>query len=167
MFKSSMKFIFRHLWNNRLYSSIKIAGLSIGMTCILLAILFIRDENSFDRFHERASQLYRITTTINNPLNGGNRIMGSTGQIQGPAFAASIPEIKGYVRMMAGLSTNFIEEKKALSLNFMYADEGFFEVFTFPLLYGNPVSALKEPNSVVLTEQTAFRFFGGKDVVGK
>jgi putative ABC transport system permease protein len=167
MFKSSMKFIFRHLWNNRLYSSIKIAGLSIGMTCILLAILFIRDENSYDRFHEKASQLYRITTTINNPLNGGNRIMGSTGQVQGPAFAASIPEIKEYVRMWAGLSTNFIEEKKALSVNFIYADEPFFKVFTFPLLYGNPVSALKEPNSVVLTEETAFRFFGRKDVVGK
>jgi putative ABC transport system permease protein len=162
-----MKFIFRHLWNNRLYSSIKIAGLTIGMTCILLAILFIRDENSYDRFHEKASQLYRITTTINNPLNGGNRIMGSTGQVQGPAFAASIPEIKEYVRMMAGLGTNFIEEKKALLVNFIYADEKFFEVFTFPLLYGNPVSALKEPNSVVLTEQTAFRFFGRKDVVGK
>jgi putative ABC transport system permease protein len=167
MFKSSMKFIFRHLWNNRLYSSIKIVGLAIGMTCILLAILFIRDENSYDRFHEKASHLYRITTTINNPLDGGNRIMGSTGQVQGPAFAASIPEIKGCVRMMAGLSTNFIEEKKALSVNFMYVDEAFFEVFTFPLLYGNPVSALKEPNSVVLTEQTAFRFFGRKDVVGK
>jgi ABC-type antimicrobial peptide transport system permease subunit len=162
-----MKFILRHLWNNRLYSSIKIAGLTMGMTCILLAILFVRDENSYDRFHEKAAQLFRITTTINNPLNGENNIMGATGQVQGPAFAASIPEIQKYVRIMAGLGTNFIGDQKPLLINYMYADEKFFEVFSFPLLYGNPSDALKELNSVVLTEQTALRFFGKTDVVGK
>ena len=167
MLQSSMKFIFRHLWNNRLYSSIKIVGLTIGMACTLLAILFIRDENSFDRFHEKASQLYRITTNVSNPQDGGNQIMGATGQVQGPAFAASIPEIQEYVRIMAGLGTNFIGDEKPLLVDYLYADENFFKVFSFPLLYGNPSNPLKELNSVVLTEQTALRFFGKTDVVGK
>ena len=160
-----MKFIFRHLWNNKLYSLIKISGLTIGMACALLAILFVRDENSYDRFHDKTSQLYRITTRIKE--HGVDRIMGATGQIQGPAFAANIPEIKEYVRIMAGLSTNFIGDQKPLLVNYLYADENFFNVFSFPLLYGNPATALHELRSVVLTEQTALRFFGKSNVVGQ
>src|SRR5579863_3219224 len=115
----SMKFILRHLWNSRLYSCIKIAGLTIGMTCMLLAILFVRDENSYDRFHQKANRLYRITTSINNPLHAESTVMGATGQVQGPAFAASIPQIEQYVRIMAGLGTNFIGDQKPLLINFM------------------------------------------------
>jgi len=167
MLKSTMKFIFRNLWKNRLYSSIKIAGLTIGMACTLLAILFVNDENSYDKFHEKASRLYRITTSNNNRLREKNGIMGATGQVQGPAFKASIPEIQEYTRIMAGLSTNFIGDHKPLLVNFVYADENFFKVFSFPLLYGNPSNVLRGLNSVVLTEETARRFFGKTDVVGK
>ncbi len=137
------------------------------MACILLAILFVRDENSFDKFHKKAAQLYRITTTINNPENGGNQIEGATGQVQGPAFKADIPEIEEYVRVMSGLSTNFIGDHKPLPVNFIYADESFFRIFSFPLLYGSASDALKDLASIVLTEQTALRFFGRTDVLGK
>jgi putative ABC transport system permease protein len=150
-----------------MYSSIKIAGLTIGMTCVLLATLFVRDENSYDRFHSKASQLYRITTTIRNPNDEGARIVGATGQVQGPAFKAGIPDIQEYARIWPGLSTNFIEGDKHFFVNYLYADEAFFRMFSFPLLHGNPETALEEPNSIVLTEQTARRFFGRTDVVGK
>ncbi len=167
MLKSSVRFIIRHLWNNRLYSAIKILGLSLGMACVLLAVLFVRDENSFDKFHEKAARLYRITTLTNNPGNGGNQIVGATGQVQGPAFKAGVPEIEEYTRVMSGLSTNFIGDQKPLLINYIYADESFFKVFSFPLLYGNASDALKNLTSIVLTEQTALRFFGTTDVVGK
>ena len=93
--------------------------------------------------------------------------MGATGQVQGPSFKNKIPEIEDYVRMWGGLGTNFIAGDKPFFVNYIYADEGFFNVFTFPLLYGKPSSALSGLHSVVITEQTALRFFGKKDVVGQ
>jgi len=152
---------------DRLYSMIKILGLAVGMSCALLATLYIRDENSFDRFHTKADRLYRITTAINNPLDGGNRVMGATGQVQGPYFKNKIPEIEDYVKVMGGLSTNFIANDKALFLHYIYADESFFDVFSFPFLYGAASGSLKGLNSVVITEQTALQFFGKSDVVGQ
>jgi putative ABC transport system permease protein len=152
---------------DRLYSMIKILGLAVGMTFALLAILYIRDETSFDRFQTKADRLYRITTIINNPLDGGSKVMGATGQVQGPSFKNKIPEIEDYVRVKGGLSTNFIANDKALSLNFIYADQSFFDVFSFPLLYGSRSDALAVLNAVVITERTALRFFGRTDVVGQ
>jgi putative ABC transport system permease protein len=159
----------RRLWKDWLYSLVKILGLAVGMACVLWAILYIRDENSFDRFHVRVNRLYRITTTIRNPLNGGSTIMGATGQVEGPAFKLKIPEIEDYVRVMGvdDFSTNFIANNKALSIKFIYTDESFFDVFSFPLIHGNPSHALRLPNSLVITQQTALRFFGKTDVVGK
>jgi putative ABC transport system permease protein len=167
MIRNYLKFAFRHLLANKLYSSIKIIGLAFGIASTLLAILFIKDENSYDKFHRKAAQLYRVTTTVDNFQDGKNRISGATGQVQGPAFKAKIPEIEEYVRVWAVGSTNFIGNEKALLLNETYADENFFKVFSFPLLYGDPSSALSLPNSVVLTEQSALRFFGKTDVLGK
>jgi putative ABC transport system permease protein len=167
MFKSSLKFIFRNLWANRIYTSIKVAGLAIGMACTLFAILFIRHEHSYDKFHKNASRLYRVTTSLTNRQDGESRIMGATGQVQGPAFKAKIPEIAEYVRIWSVGSTNFIADHKALLLKLTYADESFFKVFSFPLLYGDPSSALSQPNSIVLTEESALRIFGKTDVLGK
>src|ERR1700733_9278247 len=158
MSKSSVRLILRKLWMDRLYSMIKILGLAVGMSFALLAILYIRDETSFDRWQTKADRLYRITTIINDPLNGGSKVMGATGQVQGPSFKNKIPEIEDYVRVKGGLSTNFIANDKALSLNFIYADQSFFDVFSFPLLYGSRSDALAVLNSIVITEQTALRF---------
>src|SRR6202044_3367863 len=106
-------------------------------------------------------------TTIDNPQDGGRNIMGATGQVQGPAFKDKIPEIQDYTRVMGGLGTNFIANEKPLYLNYIYADESFFDIFSFPLVYGKPSSALKTLNSIVITEQTAIKCFGTKDVVGR
>src|SRR5579863_3944183 len=165
----SIRLIIRRLLKDWLYSLVKILGLAVGKACVLWAILYIRDENRFDRFHAGFDRLYRITTTINNPVNGGSTIMGATGQVEGPAFKRNIPEIENYVRVMGvdDFSTNFIANNKALSIKYIYTDESFFDIFSFPLIYGSPAQALRLPNSLVITRQTALRFFGKTDVVGK
>ncbi len=165
----SLQLIIRRLWKDRFYSLVKIFGLAVGMACVLWATLYIRDEKSFDRFHVRFDRLYRITTTIKNPLNGGSTIMGATGQVEGPAFKSKIPEIENAVRVMGvdDFSTNFIANNKFLPIKYIYADEGFFEVFSFPFIHGNPSSALRLQNSIVITKQTAIRFFGKTEVLGK
>src|SRR5580658_8866985 len=110
-----VKTTIRHLWLNRLYSSINIAGLAIGMCCSLLAMLYVQDEMGYDRFHKNAAQLYRITTSVTNQQDGGIRITGATGQVQGPAFKAAIPEIQDYVRVYQGGDIyNLISKQKAL-----------------------------------------------------
>src|SRR5438552_15512186 len=98
MLRNYLKIALRHLWRSRLYTTINIARLTVGMTCSLLAILYVNDEMNYDRFHKKAAQLYRLTTTITDE-HGVQKTVG-TGQVQGPAFKAAIPEILDYVRIL-------------------------------------------------------------------
>src|SRR5688572_20484986 len=141
----SLKFAIRHLLKNKLYSAIKITGLALGMTAVLLAALFIRDERNFDSFHEKNAQLFRITTSRTNA--GGQTIYGSTSQVQGPAFTVKIPEMIGYTRVWSGYTTNIVGEKGSFEVDVTYADAPFFEFFSFPLLAGQPHNVLQNIHS--------------------
>jgi putative ABC transport system permease protein len=166
MLRSSLSFSMYYLWRRKFSTSIKIIGLALGMACVLLTILFIKDESSFDTFHENGKHIYRITTK--DMRNNGNTILGTTGQIQGPAFKASIPEITNFVRVWLDETHNIIvDKKKGFKVSVTYADPSFFEVFSFPLLLGSTSQALKDINSIVITEEMAMKFFGETDVVGR
>ena len=163
-----LKFTIRHLLLNKLYSSINIIGLSVGITCILLAVLYWRDERSFDIFHKNNPNLYRITTAIADSKTGAIQTTGETGQVQGPAFKAAVPEVQQYVRLLGGdIAGDVLANNKALHLQMMFADETFFNVFSFDILRGNPQTALTDISSVVLTESVARKFFNSIDVIGK
>ena len=110
-----LKFTIRHLLLNKLYSSINIIGLSVGITCILLAVLYWRDERSFDIFHKNNPNLYRITTAIADSKTGAIQTTGETGQVQGPAFKAAVPEVQQYVRL--GQSANSINRYQFCCVN--------------------------------------------------
>src|SRR3982750_3557885 len=97
---SLKKITFRHLLLNKLYSSINIIGLATGIGCVLLAVLYWKDERSFDNFHQKKRDLYRITTTMAENKNGKMHTSGGTGQVQGPAFKAAVPEVIDYVRVL-------------------------------------------------------------------
>jgi len=98
----NLKITFRQLWQSKLYSSINVIGLAIGITCMLLAILYWKDERSFDAFHQNNPDLYRITTTLIENKGAGKQTIGGTGQVQGPAFKSQVPEVKDYVRVLGG-----------------------------------------------------------------
>jgi ABC-type antimicrobial peptide transport system permease subunit len=166
MIENYFKIALRHLWRNRLYTFINVVGLSIGITCALLAILYVRDEMSYDRFHKNALQLYRLTTTITNP-SGMQQTVGTTGQVQGPAFKEAIPEISDYLRLWGIDAINMSANNKSLAVDTRYVDENFFKLFSFPLLQGSAKTALNDPFSIVLSETTALRFFGSTNVLGK
>src|SRR3989337_2433231 len=121
MFRNYLKISFRSLWKNRLYSSINILGLAIGLTCVLLVTLFVKDELSFDKFHHKASQIFRVTTTVINK-DGSRETIGNSGQVQGPSFKAAIPEVTEFVRLM-GVGFNVEAEDKVLNLKGLYTDE--------------------------------------------
>jgi len=163
----SFKISVRHLLQSKLYACINIAGLSVAITCLLLAIMYWKDERSYDEFHANNPHLYRLVTNIVNK-EGEAVTTGGSGQVQGPAFMAAVPEVKSYVRVMGGeIYTDIAAANKTLHLQPLFVDNNFFDVFSFQLLRGNPATVLNNISAVVLTETTAKKFFNSTDVVGK
>ncbi|MFC5410257.1 ABC transporter permease [Larkinella bovis] len=168
MLHNNFRITFRHWWQNRLYSLINVVGLAVGIACMVLAILYLKDERSFDRFHARNPHLYRITTTVIETRGGSPETNGGTGQVQGPAFQAQVPEVQEYVRVMGGdIQGLFMANNKSFLLQPFFVDSTFFNVFSFRLLSGNPKTALRGSGSVVITERTARKLFHSLDVIGK
>src|SRR5215467_12588722 len=120
-----LKTTFRYLWHYRIHSLINISGLTLGMVCAVFAILYVNDEISFDRFHVKANQLYRLTTTIISAQDKSEKIVGTTGQVQGHAFKAAIPEILDYTRMLGLNGLNVISSNKSLAVKVLYVDKNF------------------------------------------
>jgi|KBSMisStaDraftv2_1062788.scaffolds.fasta_scaffold00260_7 putative ABC transport system permease protein len=147
---------------------INIAGLATGIACVLLAVLYWDDEHSFDLFHANNPNLYRITTTLVETKGENLQTIGGTGQVQGPAFKQAIPEVKDYVRILGGdIFSDVIANEKSIQLRPLFVDSNFFGVFSFPLLRGNPTTALHDMNAAILTETTARKYFNSVDVIGK
>lgn len=168
MFRNYLKIAWRNLWKNRFYSAINVVGITVAITCLLFALIYWNDEHGFDDFHTHNPNLYRITTNLVEHKGAIAQTVGTTGQVQGRAFKEAVPEIKKYVRVMGGqINSEVSSGEKTLSLNTLFVDTNFFEVFTFPLLYGDMQTALNEVNAVVLSENTALRLFNTTDVVGK
>src|SRR5258708_3830856 len=167
MISSLLKRAFRHILPNRSFTLINLAGLTVGMTCALFAILFGRDEISYDRFHLNAGRLYRLNTLISNTSDGTQQIIGTTGQVQGSALKTLVGEIADYVRILGTDGVNLTGNNKSIAVKNIYADSSFFRMFSFPLLSGDAKTALTNPRSIVLSENTALKFFGTTDIVGK
>ncbi len=165
MFKNYFKTAFRNLARNKVYSFINIAGLSLGLACAMLIMLYVKDEVSYDRFHKNVNQIYRIDKQ---QIKGDGSVhSGSwTGYFPGPRFAAKIPEIQSFVRFEPGfadIKTGSDIQSQSISI----VDVNFFSVFNFPLLSGSAKTVLAQPNSVVVTEDMAKKYFGNADAVGK
>jgi putative ABC transport system permease protein len=165
MLRNYFKTAFRNLLQNKIYSFINIAGLSLGLACAILIMLYVNDEVSYDRFHKSASQIYRIDKQQTRE-DGGIHFGSYTGYFPGPRFAARIPEIQSFVRFepsFVDIKTGSDIQSQSISL----VDANFFSVFNFPLLHGNAATALTQPNSVVITEDMARKYFGNSYAVGK
>ena len=164
MIKNYFKIALRNLQRNKVYSFINIAGLSLGLACAMLIILYVKDELSYDRFHSNVYNIYRIVST--NYFEGKEHKDGSTGFLQGPRFAENVPGIERFVRVQQG-TEDIKTGTEVQSQDLLYVDSSFFTVFTFPLIHGNPNTCLREPHSVVLSEKEAVKRFGTTEATGK
>jgi putative ABC transport system permease protein len=161
-FKTALRNIFRH----KTYVIINILGLAVGFACSLLIFLFVIHELSFDKFNEKYDRIYRLYLV---GKFGESEFQGAwTAAPTAKAFIDDFPEVETAVRMTGWDETliqvgdrKFIESKLAL------ADSGFFDVFTFPMIEGNPKKALCLPNAVVLTRSQAMKYFGGGSAMGQ
>ena len=166
MFTNYLKIAFRNLTKNKVYSFINIVGLSIGLTAAILILLYVKDEVSYDRFHTKSPNIYRVVSDWYQPDGSIGRHDGLSSNLQGPIFKEKIPEIEAFVRyssVFRDIRAN--GEVKGFEMN--YTDSNFFSVFDFPMLAGDPNTALIKPKSIVISEKMAFKFFNSIDVVGK
>jgi putative ABC transport system permease protein len=166
MFKNYCRIALRNLWRNKGFSAITIFGLAIGMATCLLITLFVTDELSYDKFNEKANRIFRIDADFY--VNGNSfRERFSPSQL-GPVLVQDYPQVEGYVRFFQ--QGNILVRKGTSTLvehNASFADSSLFDVFTLPLIVGNPKTALTQPNSIVLSERMALKYFNSTDVLGK
>lgn len=165
MLKNYAIIALRDLKKNKIYSFINIFGLAIGMACCIMIMLFVQNELSYDRFHENANCIYRITSK--RKYYGIEDHTTITRWIMGPNLVNNFPEVMNAVRLI--IHGRFVVEHgdKRLMTDPFYADPSILDVFTFPLIKGDKRTALKEPNNAVISEELAGKVFGTEDPMGK
>ena len=165
MIKNYLRVAFRNLWRHKGFSLLNILGLTIGMSACFLVFLYVRFELSYDDFHSKGNRIYRVVTDIVNPSETLHF------SVAAPAMPVNakrdFPEIEKQVRFDPGSMLVRRGQLKIQEDNMAFADSTFFEVFDFPLLKGDPVKALREPFSVVLSETAAKKYFGSADPMGQ
>jgi putative ABC transport system permease protein len=166
MFKNYLKIAFRNLQRQKGFSLINISGLAIGMACCLLILLYVSDELSFDRFHEKGDRIYRILSQSS--IGGTSRHFAISPSALAPAATESIPEIKLYSRLYEFGEMRLQHNDDIHEFSTWYAaDQDFFSIFSHHFIMGDPNTALQQPYSLVLSESTAKSIFGRTDVLGE
>ena len=166
MLKNYFKIALRNLWKNKGYSAINIIGLSMGIATCLLITLYVLDELSFDRYNKKADRIYRINADIK--FGGDEQKLAVAPDPMAFTMVKDYPEVENAVRFrnygpsLVKKGNENIKEERVI-----YADSTLFDVFTLPMIAGNPKKALAEPNSVVITENIANKYFNSTNVLGK
>ncbi len=164
MLKNYLKIALRNIRRYKGYSFINIAGLAIGMACCILILLWVQDELSYDRFHENADYIYRVIQDIN--FADHSTTWAITQGPLGPSLKEDFPEIINTTRITSRRFRLTYNDKSFDERPGM-ADGSIFEMFSFPLIKGDPATALSDPNSIVMTKEMAEKYFGSEDPLGK
>lgn len=166
MINSYFKTSSRSLVRNKLFSAINVIGLAISMSVGLLLIGFMTDLLSYDDFHENKDRIYRIITTSQQPEQPVMELVSGSVKTA-KKMKENMPGVESVVLMRRGFGGDAQIGETKIPISGMWADEGFYKVFSFPLLKGDPNTALKEPYSLVVTEKTAKKLFGDTNALGK
>ncbi|MFC2142116.1 ABC transporter permease [Acidobacteriota bacterium] len=166
MFKNYLKIALRNITKHKAYSLINISGLAIGMACTVLILLWIQDELSTDRFHKHIDNLYKVVERQD--YSGSEFYL--TDNTPGPlaqALKEQFAEVADSTRFLYGGRRPVRYGDKNYDEPLCFTDPSFFDMFTFPLIKGDKKNVLKEPSSIVITEEMAAKYFGNEDPLGK
>src|SRR6056297_3000660 len=166
MFRNYIITAFRTLWRNKGYSFINIAGFAIGIACTVLILMWVMDELSFDNYHEKKDRIYRVL--VNSHSGDDELKIGVTPGILGPMLEDEYPEIEEATRFKwIGNHTFVMGDKRISEGGSGMTDSKLFSIFTFPFIEGDPNTCLDDPNSIVLTESLAKKYFKDNNALGK
>ena len=156
----------RNFLKNKTYSLINIIGFAVGMACFMLIVLYVINELSYDRHFDRAGDIYRIT--IKGNMSGNEFEAAVSGGTLGMLFKEELPEVEEYTRLIQLHRPVLFtaNDKQIYQDNIMVGDSTVFEFFSHTFISGDPETALDEPNTLVLTESTARKYFGDDEAVG-
>jgi putative ABC transport system permease protein len=165
MVRNFFKVAYRNLLRNKGFSLINITGLAIGMAAAILILLWIQDELSYDQFHKNKDRIYEVWNRV--PFDGELACWNTVSALTAPALEKDLPEVERTVRVNSNSTSFFSVGDKKIMKSGSIVDTGFLQMFSFPMLKGNPSTALNDVHSVVLTEKTAKSLFGNEDAMGK
>jgi putative ABC transport system permease protein len=168
MLGKNIKIAFRNLLHHKKYSFINIVGLAIGMASVILILLFVTEELSYDRFQANRDRIYRIVIKITYPTTGASMEMAMSAYRLANEFQPDFPDLDGIIRISPNNELLITHDEKTFTeTKTAYVDDEIFKVFSFELISGNPETALEDPFSVVVSREIAQKYFGNEDPVGK
>lgn len=168
MLRNYIKSALRNLWRHKGHSAINILGLTIGMSCLILIMLYVKSELSYDQFHEHKNQLYLLNIQTTNPQTGeqGQRAIGPYRLAD--ELEVDFPEFEQIIRFApSGRESVEVGEETYVEENLAFVDPEVFQAFTFPLIEGNPDNVLDDPYSIVVTPEVATKYFGSTNAIGQ
>ena len=164
MLANYLKIAIRNLWKHKLHTLINITGLALGITCCIIILLYLKQELSYDRFHARAENIFRITEKTQTDALVTHT--AHTYSAVAPAIAAEFPEVASSARFLNyNALVAYDENKRFQESRFFYADSTVFDIFSFNVLTGDASKALDQPFSLVITQSTAIKYFGNKNPI--
>jgi len=168
MFKNYFKLAMRNIVRQKGFSFINIAGLTIGMACCLVILLFVQYELSFEKMHPDLNSIYRVLT-IDKAMGTNSQRVGITIPALGPAIPEAFENVKDFLRLtnQGQLLVSYEDNSYVYIQNLCSADDNIFDFFGFNLIKGDPETALKEPYTVVLTQAEKSRIFGNENALNK
>ncbi|MEP6513432.1 MAG: ABC transporter permease, partial [Parafilimonas sp.] len=168
MIKNYFKIALRNLWKNKIFSIINIVGLATGLCCFLLITIYVLDELNYDRYNKNAQRIFRISSDIK--FGGGELHSSQTSDMMGSLLKKDYPDVEEYTRIYNNNGNKLIKKGNEYinEANVAHVDSTFFSIFALPAIAGDTKTALKEPNTVVITESAARKYFGTTtDAIGK
>lgn len=166
LLSNNLKTSIRSLGRNRLFSSINIIGLSISMSIGILILTYITNLLSYDTFHDKSDQIYRITSSYHNAVSQDKFNVASTSVFIGEKIRESYSGLEHIVTLRNGFQDDIAIKNHALSVGGIYASEEFFDTFSFEMVSGDKSTALQQPNSMVLTQSIATKLFKKTNPIG-
>ena len=166
MWKNYFKIAWRNIRRNAVNSIQNILGLAIAFVICLFSVLYLLDETSYDKFHENADRIYRVNTDIK--INDYERHSAKSNDVIGPLLKESFPEVESYCRFFE-LNEPFLVrhgEEYLRENNATYSDASLFEIFDIPIVKASGSGLLEQPNTVIITESIAHKYFGDQEAVG-